>query len=325
MLRVLLWSTATFAVILTVYSLGGGHLGVLFQPFHLMIIVAMVVGLSAASGRLRVWGTIARDLRHAGRLEPATTINASTAQKRRQVLATVGDARVAAMAGGFLAALFGIIRLFGLITEPPEVIGHFTGAALSAIFIGLLVAYGILAPIGARLADLYDRDRAGTEPASIPSAVPEASASPAPARWKRILVAAVILVASAVVTAGGYFYGTFDPLLAAVGFGPKPEPAGPPFMELPTFSVNLNEEGDRRIVKAKICLELANVSDMYRVESLMPRVMDIVQTYLAELHFKDLQGQEARTHLREGLYARINFAVRPLKVTDLLITELLVQ
>jgi chemotaxis protein MotA len=48
---------------------------------------------------------------------------------------------------GIVAAVLGVIHTMGAITEPPEVLGHSIGAALVGTFLGILIAYGFVAPM----------------------------------------------------------------------------------------------------------------------------------------------------------------------------------
>ncbi|TAE81064.1 MAG: flagellar motor stator protein MotA [Alphaproteobacteria bacterium] len=48
---------------------------------------------------------------------------------------------------GIVAAVLGVIITMGSITEPPEVLGKLIGAALVGTFLGVLISYGIIAPI----------------------------------------------------------------------------------------------------------------------------------------------------------------------------------
>lgn len=57
---------------------------------------------------------------------------------------TVSDAMPAL---GIVAAVLGVIHTMGSITEPPEVLGHLIGGALVGTFSGVLVSYGVVAPV----------------------------------------------------------------------------------------------------------------------------------------------------------------------------------
>ncbi len=50
---------------------------------------------------------------------------------------------------GIVAAVLGVIHTMGSITEPPAVLGHLIGGALVGTFMGVLLAYGFVGPIGA--------------------------------------------------------------------------------------------------------------------------------------------------------------------------------
>lgn len=49
---------------------------------------------------------------------------------------------------GIVAAVLGVIITMGSITEPPEILGKLIGAALVGTFLGVLISYGFLAPMG---------------------------------------------------------------------------------------------------------------------------------------------------------------------------------
>ncbi len=59
---------------------------------------------------------------------------------------------------GIVAAVLGVIVTMGSITEPPEVLGEKIGAALVGTFLGVLLAYGLVGPIGASLTQYADAD-----------------------------------------------------------------------------------------------------------------------------------------------------------------------
>jgi chemotaxis protein MotA len=48
---------------------------------------------------------------------------------------------------GIVAAVLGIIKTMGSITEPPEILGKLIGGALVGTFLGILLAYGYVAPL----------------------------------------------------------------------------------------------------------------------------------------------------------------------------------
>ena len=52
---------------------------------------------------------------------------------------------------GIVAAVLGVVITMGKMSEPPEVIGHSIAAALVGTFLGILLCYGLVGPIGNHL------------------------------------------------------------------------------------------------------------------------------------------------------------------------------
>lgn len=52
---------------------------------------------------------------------------------------------------GIVACVLGVVLAMGKINEPPEVLGHYIGAALVGTFFGILTCYGLFGPMGAKL------------------------------------------------------------------------------------------------------------------------------------------------------------------------------
>lgn len=59
---------------------------------------------------------------------------------------------------GIVAAVLGIVKTMGAITEPPAVLGGMIGSALVGTFLGVFLAYGIVGPIAARLTQIIDEE-----------------------------------------------------------------------------------------------------------------------------------------------------------------------
>ena len=59
---------------------------------------------------------------------------------------------------GIVAAVLGVIKTMGSITEPPEVLGGMIGGALVGTFLGVFLAYGLVGPMAVRLKDIVDGD-----------------------------------------------------------------------------------------------------------------------------------------------------------------------
>lgn len=107
----------------------------------------------------------------------------------------------------------------------------------------------------------------------------------------------------------------------------QPQPAKAlVYYNLPEILVNLNAAGRRSsFLKMTISLELENQADIPRIQAVMPRIVDNMQSYLRELRAEDLRGSAGLFRLREELLARVNAASQPAKVNDVLFQEVLVQ
>ena len=98
------------------------------------------------------------------------------------------------------------------------------------------------------------------------------------------------------------------------------------FFEVPDLIVNLNTDIRKStFLKIKISLEIADPADTDRINQMLPRIVDNFQVYLRELRIQDLQGSAGMYRLREELLRRVNIAVRPARVKDVLFKEMLVQ
>lgn len=61
---------------------------------------------------------------------------------------------------GIVAAVLGIVKTMGSITEPPEVLGGMIGGALVGTFLGVFLAYGLVGPFAARLNAILEEEAA---------------------------------------------------------------------------------------------------------------------------------------------------------------------
>lgn len=59
---------------------------------------------------------------------------------------------------GIVAAVLGVIKTMGSISEPPEVLGHMIGGALVGTFFGVFVAYGFFAPMAQSLRSTFNSE-----------------------------------------------------------------------------------------------------------------------------------------------------------------------
>jgi chemotaxis protein MotA len=59
---------------------------------------------------------------------------------------------------GIVAAVLGVIKTMGSITEPPAVLGAMIGGALVGTFLGVFLSYGIVGPMATRLKAVVDEE-----------------------------------------------------------------------------------------------------------------------------------------------------------------------
>ena len=100
----------------------------------------------------------------------------------------------------------------------------------------------------------------------------------------------------------------------------------PLFVELPDVVVNLQAEGRRlHFLKLKLVLEVADKPAADKVEQLKPRVLDSFQSYLRALSVDEVSGAVGLQTIKEEMTARLNLALAPAQVHDVLVKEMLVQ
>ncbi len=163
----------------------------------------------------------------------------------------------------------------------------------------------------------------------------EEDGSPSEKGGKNKLLIVVALVIFLVVggVAGAYFTGLLDPIIAMIvgeeiveGDDEITSSENAVFYDVGELLVNLNTGGRKSsFLKIRMSLELADPNDIQRIESIMPRIIDNFQTHLRELRIEDLKGSAGMYRLREELLARASAAAAPVKVSDVLFKEMLVQ
>lgn len=162
------------------------------------------------------------------------------------------------------------------------------------------------------------------------AAAPEGADGDANAKRKKLILLIglpiLVLIAAGV---GVYFSGLLDSFFT--GGEIKAETTAPSkptvFLDLPEILVNLNSAAGRRnnFLKISISLEVESAAEVAKLQTLMPRIVDSFQVYLRELRVEDLRGSAGIYRLREDLLRRINEAARPVKISDVLFKEMLIQ
>jgi chemotaxis protein MotA len=61
---------------------------------------------------------------------------------------------------GIVAAVLGVIKTMGAITEPPEILGQMIGGALVGTFLGVFLSYGMVGPMATRMREVIEEESA---------------------------------------------------------------------------------------------------------------------------------------------------------------------
>lgn len=96
---------------------------------------------------------------NAGELDKLMGVDMSTMHEEEIIPAHAISHMADSLPGmGIVACVLGIVTTMGMITEPPEVLGHHIGAALVGTFLGILLCYGVIGPFGAKLTTLAEEN-----------------------------------------------------------------------------------------------------------------------------------------------------------------------
>ncbi|MGH1369716.1 MAG: flagellar motor stator protein MotA [Maritimibacter sp.] len=88
-------------------------------------------------------------------LEKRMEANLHHALHGSHALQTVADGLPAL---GIVAAVLGVIKTMGSIDQPPEVLGKLIGGALVGTFLGVFLAYGLMAPFSSKVKTVVEED-----------------------------------------------------------------------------------------------------------------------------------------------------------------------
>lgn len=157
-------------------------------------------------------------------------------------------------------------------------------------------------------------------------------APPRSTKKKKLILLALPLVLVGI-GAGLWFSGILPGMLGqhapeqavAEHADPAPAPRVPVFVAMPDITANLNAPGRRAFIRLKSQMEVSGAQDAATLQAAMPRLVDLFTTYLREIRPEELRGSAGTHRLREELIARANIAAAPVRVTDVLFTEILVQ
>lgn len=150
------------------------------------------------------------------------------------------------------------------------------------------------------------------------------TATPAapPKTGRKLLILGALL---AVLGGAGGFYATFSGLILGAGttasaeFTDRSSPIGT-FVRIEPITVNMPSVSGPRHLRFGAQLEVtpAHAAEVAR---LMPRILDVLNTYLRALDSHELEEPAALLRLRAQMLRRIQIVTGPGRVSDILITE----
>lgn len=90
------------------------------------------------------------------------------------------------------------------------------------------------------------------------------------------------------------------------------------FYDLPEISATVkSSNGENSIANFKISIELTNIEDVKKIETLLPRFYDIILAHTQNLHAEEISGSEGLYWLKQELLYRINLAAAPIKIENI--------
>jgi flagellar FliL protein len=159
----------------------------------------------------------------------------------------------------------------------------------------------------------------------------ETTDAPAKKAGKKKLILIAVPVVLLLTGAGLWFSGVLPHMLGMdkhdehAAEAAKPVP--PSYIDLPEMVANLNSNAAHKpsYIKLVARMEVPKPEDTEKVKAALPRLQDMMQTYLREMRPEELRGSAGTYRLREELLVRANAAVAPAKVSDVLFIQMLIQ
>lgn len=155
----------------------------------------------------------------------------------------------------------------------------------------------------------------------------DASEGDPPKKSKMPLIIGLVL---ALAGGGGGFYATWSGMI--LGGGGNEEKASEEaeevkdpfadiaFVEVEPMIISVDSQPERRMLRFRAQLEVPK-SHVDDVTKLLPRVVDVLNSYLRALEVADLEDQTALTRLRAQMLRRVQVVTGAERVNDFLIME----
>jgi flagellar FliL protein len=163
-----------------------------------------------------------------------------------------------------------------------------------------------------------------------PSKTDETAEAPAKKGKLKLIIMVAVPVVLLLAVAGLWFSGILPHALGMNKHDEHTEEVArlvpPTYVDVPEMIANLNSTNHKpSYVKLSARIEVPKPEDAEKVKAALPRLQDMMQTYLREMRPEELRGSAGTYRLREELLVRANAAVAPAKISDVLFTQMLVQ
>jgi flagellar FliL protein len=153
-----------------------------------------------------------------------------------------------------------------------------------------------------------------------------AEAPPKKAGKSKLIIMITVPVFLLLAIAGLWFSGVLPHVLGMEKHEEHVEEVPPSYVDVPEMVANLNSTNRKpSYVKLTARVEVPKPEDAEKVKAALPRLQDMMQTYLREMRPEELRGSAGTYRLREELLVRANAAVAPAKISDVLFTQMLIQ
>ena len=148
----------------------------------------------------------------------------------------------------------------------------------------------------------------------------EAAPAPRPARLMKITLGAFLALAGA---GGGYFV-VYSGILPTGAHAPahsvEQQSAGVSFVPVDPVIVSLGSASTSRFLTFRAQLEVPS-TEAASVTALLPRVVDVLNSYLRAVDVREFEDPSALIRLRAQMLRRVQMVAGEGRVTDLLVME----
>ena len=139
--------------------------------------------------------------------------------------------------------------------------------------------------------------------------------------FRAVLLSAFLLLLGG---AGGAFAVSLGLLGENSPLGLSNSQAAPTFVPLEPLTVVLSRDSQRRFLRFSAEVEVAN-GKTSSVTSVMPRITDVLNTYLRSVSIADVEDPASMLEIRSQILRRLQLVVGEDVVKDLLVTEYVVN